>query len=221
MGNSVRPAGLVAGVNVMPDDLSSLIAFGGNRIGVMCSNQNTQAMFFAVHRHGQPDTSSGADSQRRTGACKLADDHINLKAPLTVAERSRARRGVTSRTGNQSPGDLLLLHAPKSDTWSSQVVSRVSDHLTRPIVLVDETRGFVHVFAAAEGVIYEKSASLTRPRFHLGRVVAVMREASGSSLRSSTSTKRSVGPMTGLVLLASSRATLRYWHMHRSLRARR
>jgi len=42
-------------VQVSADDISSVIAFGGNRIGVMWSNENTATDYFAVHNDGDGD----------------------------------------------------------------------------------------------------------------------------------------------------------------------
>jgi hypothetical protein len=69
------------------DDISSIIAFGGNKIGVFWSNQNTKNDYFSIHQDGAADTAwspeeiaigSGVNC---TGAC--ADDHINIKADST------------------------------------------------------------------------------------------------------------------------------------------
>ena len=70
----------VTGTSVTSDEISSVIAFGGDRIGIMWSNQaaTNTGYYFAVHRDGQPDTSWQPTEAARTGA-ESADDHVNLK----------------------------------------------------------------------------------------------------------------------------------------------
>ncbi|MGI8606599.1 MAG: hypothetical protein ACR2L0_05515, partial [Gaiellaceae bacterium] len=47
----------VSGTSVTSDDISSLIAFGGNKLGVMWSNQNADADYFAVLSDTAADSS--------------------------------------------------------------------------------------------------------------------------------------------------------------------
>jgi hypothetical protein len=69
------------GTSVTVDDNSAVIAFGGNRIGVMWSNQTTSndAMYFATHVDGQPDASWEAARTAIQGP-STTDDHISLKS---------------------------------------------------------------------------------------------------------------------------------------------
>ena len=48
------------------DDISSVIAFGGNRIGVMWSNQATSAMYFAIHNDADADNVWPVTPRRRS-----------------------------------------------------------------------------------------------------------------------------------------------------------
>ena len=71
-------------VNVSGDDISSVVDFQGDKIGVMWSNQSTSKMYFAVHLDGdadnvwQPEQTALPGPNDCSGAC--ADDHINLKS---------------------------------------------------------------------------------------------------------------------------------------------
>ena len=70
-----------AAANVTVDDNSALIAFGGNKMGLMWSNQGSSnyAMWFAVHQDAAADTTWSAGEQALQGGGS-ADDHINLKS---------------------------------------------------------------------------------------------------------------------------------------------
>ena len=62
---------------ISSDDMSSIIAFGGNKVGLMWSNQATNAMYFAVHSDAAADTVWTVETA--TSGPGIADDHINLK----------------------------------------------------------------------------------------------------------------------------------------------
>ena len=62
---------------ISSDDISSIIAFGGNKVGLMWSNQATNAMYFAVHSDAAADTVWTVETA--TSGPGIADDHINLK----------------------------------------------------------------------------------------------------------------------------------------------
>ena len=72
------PFALSAAGTVDGDDISSLIAFGGNKIGLMWSDQDASADRFAIHTDGQTDTTWSAAETALSGS-GLADDHLNLK----------------------------------------------------------------------------------------------------------------------------------------------
>src|SRR4051812_36003663 len=67
--------------DVTVDDNSALIAFGGNRVGIMWSNQGStdDGMYFAVHDDGQPANSWSASETVIQGH-DSADDHMSLRA---------------------------------------------------------------------------------------------------------------------------------------------
>jgi len=55
--------------NLKSDVISSVVAFEGNKVGIMWSNQNDSAMYVAHHRDGDPDgtwTASHADFDNAT-----------------------------------------------------------------------------------------------------------------------------------------------------------
>ena len=120
------------------DDISSVIAFGSNKIGVMWSNQRLDTMYFAVHSDGAPD-----DVWVRAGAAYSgsgrADDHINLKADTS------GRMFAATKT---SPDPLTVLLRRNVDaSWSAGAFGTSSDGHTRPVVVLDTTAQVVHMFA--------------------------------------------------------------------------
>src|SRR3954452_12005966 len=215
----------VAGANPDVDDISAVVAFGSNRIGVMWSNQLDGTVYWAVHPDGAPTTTwTGSVAVRGT---KLSDDHINIKT-LQADQAGRVFAAVKTSLDEAgapktSPQINLLTFKPGTGAWSSATFGTIADCHTRPIVMLDEENSQVHMFATgptasgcafsgAPGTIYEKVASLDNPVFPPGRGTPVIRDIASANMNNATSTKQSVNSRTGLVVLASNNTTKTYWH---------
>src|SRR5213078_3176998 len=127
--------------NLNSDDISSLVAFGGNKIGVMWSNQTDSAMYFAYHVDGAADTSWTAVPAVRSR--NYGDDHINLRS--LQSDASGRVFAVTKTSLNDlspaNPADplvLLFIYTP-GQAWVRQPVWQVSDAVTRPILVLDQS----------------------------------------------------------------------------------
>ena len=216
----------VDGSTVAPDDISSVVAFGRNRIGILWSNQLEETVYWAVHDDGASRTSwRGSPAVRGN---RQADDHVNIKA--VQADTSGRVFAVVKTSLDGSPNAsstdpqlLLLNYKPGTGAWSSTPVATIADCHTRPQLMLDEGHQQVHVFATAPssggcpypgapGTIYQKSASMTDPVFGTGRGTPVIRQADSPYMNDVTSTKQSVTAESGIVLLASNTSTKRYWH---------
>ena len=225
---TVMPA---AGANPSVDDISAVVAYGQNRVGVMWSNQLDDTMYWAWRNDSEPESSWHAGIAVR--GSHLPDDHMNLKtlqadsAGRVFAAVKTSLDEVSSSTSTNAQLNLLVFK-PATGSWSSTLFGTVADCHTRPLVLLDTTNSQVHVFATAPtasgcpyagapGTIYEKSAPLDNPTFPSGRGTAVIRDASSENMNNVTSTKQSVNAQTGLVVLASNDSTERYWHADISL----
>jgi hypothetical protein len=182
----------VAGTSVSTDDISSVIAFGPGRIGVMWSNQATSAMYFATHVDGAADT-TWEPSRTAIQGPSNADDHINLKSLQSDGGATVFAAVKTSLTAANAPLIMLLVRDPATGSWSSYPVGRVSDHQTRPIVLLDTQHRVLHVFLTAPeagGAIYEKTSPIDAISFAQGLGTPVMVDASNPGLNNATSTKQ-------------------------------
>jgi PKD repeat protein len=202
----------VSSTNVKTDDISSLIAFGGNKIGVMWSDQNTATDFFAVHSDAQPDNVWTIETALQGPG--LADDHINLKTDSSGRVYAAVK---TSKTSNPDPLIMLLVRSA-AGTWSNHVFGLEQDNHTRPIVEIDEEHGILHMFATSSGSggsIMEKTTPLNSISFAPGKGTPVITDADGV-VNNATSTKQNVSSTTGLVVLAHSSKTV-YFHAFDSL----
>jgi PKD repeat protein len=207
------------------DDISAVVAFGGNRIGVMWSNQVASVMYFAIHADGiQRDT--WEVSRAAVPGPNMADDHVNLKQlqgdpsgrVFAAVKTSLDDAGATT----SAPLILVLARDPATGDWSSYPFGRISDCHTRPILMLDSEHQVLHVFATAPdsgcpfsgaaGTIFEKTSPMANISFPLGRGTPVIRDSASPNLNNATASKQSVSTATGLVVLASNDVTKRYWH---------
>jgi PKD repeat protein len=203
---------VISSTAVKGDDISSVIAFGGNKIGVMWSDQNASKDVFGIHADDQADNVWSFENALQGPG--LADDHINLKTDGAGRVFAAVK---TSKSASADPLTMLLVRGPAGG-WSSAVFGRVQDHHTRPIVEIDEVNGIVHMFATSpesSGQIYEKASPISSISFPTGLGTPIIKDAD-AKVNNVTSTKQNVGPSTGLVVLASGSAT-HYWHNFFSL----
>ncbi len=208
-GTPFVPA-VTGAANLKADDISSIVSFGPGRIGLMWSNQTVPAMYFSVHNDGDPDTAWQA-SEVALGGSKNADDHINLKADATGRVWAATKTSQTSAAQTIVP----VLVRGASGGWTTHPVWRVSDGMTRPILVLDEENQEVRVFATAPeggGIVYTKRSSMSGVSFPVGVGDIFIRDASIDRINDVTSAKINVTSATGLVVLASQGTDKRYWH---------
>ncbi|HEX2575797.1 MAG TPA: DNRLRE domain-containing protein [Aquihabitans sp.] len=196
---------------VSSDDLSSVVSFGGNRIGVLWSNQDDDTMYFAARTDSDPVDTWGPVEVAYRGT-NAADDHINLK---NVADQGgRVLAAVKTSTSGTAPLVHLLARNPATGAWTSHVFGTGSDNHTRPIVVVDRGGQAAHMFATSGqsgGSIYRKVAPLSSLSFAPGKGTPVLTDAAEPDINNATSTKQAVDASTGLVVLATNDTTRRYW----------
>ena len=197
--------------DVSDDDISSVVRFGGNKVGVMWSDTrdvNDDKILFSVHQDGTPATTWSTPEEAVNGR-KMADDHINLKAD------SKGRIFAVTKTkfsGATKPGTMLLRRTT-AGKWKHFTVSRGSLDHTRPIVLLDQRHNRIRVFEGSthNNAVFMKSSRLSRPSFPVLRAGARVIKDNGSKMGNPTSTKQRVS-RGHFVVLATNPETKRYWH---------
>ncbi len=220
-GSPFTPA-ITGDTSLSSDDVSSVIAFGGNRIGVMWSNQANSHMYFSSHRDGDPDT-TWSSSEAATSGSGSADDHINLKTDSS----GRVYAAVKSSFTSSSAVLTHLLVRAAGGGWSDHPFGTVANSQTRPIVLVDEPNATLHVFVTGAypgrssgqsgGTIYEKTAPFSTMDFPTGAGTPVIQDPSSADMNNASSTKQNVGSASGIVVLATNDSTGFYWHANETL----
>jgi len=203
---------------VLGEDISSAVAFGPGRVGVMWSDQATNRMLFVHHEDGADDASWSTVEVVAEGVGS-ADNHLNLKTFERDGARLVAAAVKTSLDAVADPNPLasqiLVMIREADGRWTGVEAGRVQDHHSRPILLIDEVRRLLYVAAQSPfngGVIHLKRASLDNPTFDTGLGEVLLASDLDARIANATSTKQSISPDTGLVVMASDDGTGRFLH---------
>ena len=203
---------------VASDDIATLVAFNG-RVGVMWSDQDNDAIRFAVHADTAADGTWTVENA--LAGPNLADDHINLK---TLTQDSQGRVYAVVKTSRGDAGEpvtdpsIVVLQRTSTGTWTSATASQVGDKLTRAQIVLDTSNDRLYVLMATEsgGTVYYKSAPLGALSFPTGKGTPFV-QWSGASINDPSTAKHPVTAETGLVVLASDDDAHRYYHGELSL----
>jgi hypothetical protein len=202
------PFTLPGGTGLTADDISSVVSFGGNRVGIMWSDQTDDQMKFAVHTDSTSSDTSWSGPEVAVSGSNIADDHINLKADASGRVYAATKTSASSGTN-----PLILLNVRTSQgAWSTEVFGTVQDNQTRPILVLHEARRRLYMFATWDqsgDVIYMKETSMDSPAFASGRGTPVI---DAPDVNNATASKQSVTDASGLVVQASADATDLHWH---------
>jgi len=218
-----------------PDDISAVVSYGKNKIGVMWSDQLTGSVWWASRTDGtSPTASSSWNFQPAIQGKGQADDHMNLKS-LQSDTTGRVFAAVKTSLNDVSsdptlPQLLLLVFKPGTGAFTQSKISSVGDCVSRPQIVLDTQNNLVHAFQTAPatsvsgcaysgvaGSIYEKTASMDNPSFGSGRGTPVIQSASSSNMNDVTTAKQGVDSSTGIVVMASDNVAKRYWYSDRPL----
>ena len=204
------------------EDISSIIEFGGGRIGVLWSNQLDGRYYFSVHLESEPDPAVWQTRETAFEDATLpnaADDHVNLATSNDGHVLAVIKHGAN--VGSQ-PLVTVIKRDPATGVWSSAIFGRRTDQHTRGIVLFDSDTDSVYVFASSEsfspGSVYYKTAHLSALNFSpgLGRVF-VRSFTADDRINNPTSTKQPVNGTTGLLVLASDENGPTRYYFHNNL----
>ncbi len=200
--------------SVKSDDISSVISFGGSKIGIMWSNQSKQITYFAVHSDTAGDRTWQTEEKALGGGvhCSVdcSDDHINLKADSAGRVYAAVK---TSEESSASPRIRLLVRST-AGSWASYTFATKKYGHTRPIVLLDEQHNRLYMFATAPeaaGNIYYKTTALDDIEFSDGLGRTFIDTPQDTKINDATSTKQNLTTQTGMLVLASDDETTHYY----------
>jgi hypothetical protein len=209
------------------DDISAIIAFGGNSVGVMWSDERTDGsnlthFRFRTHSDAAADgtwgtTVSAASGQTdEDGIETFAEDHLSLTKPSANSGEILA----AVKTNNSANHIRILRRNPSTGAWSSHVVVGEGLSVSRPHVVVDSTNARAYVFyvgpenfSALDANIYYKSAPLSTLSFTTGGLGTPYINDSNVRITDVSLSKHSVtSAMGGILGIASGDNNRTYYH---------
>ncbi|MGN7147474.1 CBM96 family carbohydrate-binding protein [Arthrobacter sp. SAFR-179] len=220
--------------NVSVDDTSAVIAFDGNKMGLMWSRQvgdATDGMYWSYHVDGAPNT-AWTDPVAAVSGQRSSDDHMNLKWLDSSGGRVFAAVKTSFITASEP---LIQVLALNGTSWTAHPIATVSECPNRVIVLIDESTQMLRTFAtypkpdgttnagacsSSGGAIYEKSTPLDNINFTTAKTARIV--DSDQYVHNVTSTKQNLNSAargtanSGLLVIADVNATSRYWHFYDS-----
>jgi len=140
---TTTPVVLQTGINA--DDICSIVAFGGNKVGVFWSDQNRDQFGFRIHSDGDVPTAWAAMELADSGSGH-ADDHINL------AYDSTGR--VFAITKDDS--DRMRVHRRNTNGSWTTVTDVVGASGTRGVIMVSESDAKLYILYTRWGVTPER-----------------------------------------------------------------
>ncbi|MBD1538167.1 Ig-like domain-containing protein [Arthrobacter sp. S13_S34] len=224
----------VADPKPAPDDISAIVAYGNKKIGVMWSDTPAGTVYWATRTDGtSPTAASSWNVQSAVQGKGQADDHLNIKTLLADPSGNvyaAVKTSLDSSTDKTLPQLQLLVFRPGTGSFTRSTIATLADCVTRPQILLDTTNKVVRAFHTAPstsvsgcaysgvpGSIYEKTASMDNLVFGSGRGTPVIQDGASANINDVTTTKQGVNATTGVVVMASNKATQRYWFSDRSL----
>lgn len=204
--------------NVQGDDISSVSAFGGNRIGVFWSDQNSRRHLFAWRSdtdavdaawHHETAYGNGVGGCPTSTSPLCADDHINIKVyqgKIFVAVKSSLNDAPSP-----APGDPLisLLRRSTGGVWSASTVATVSQNVTRPVVILSPSQSKIWVWGTRGSEVDVWESSFSSPSFTSTAFVPWVK---GVKANDATTTKQVTTLQSGVVVEVSVTARNQYWH---------
>ena len=208
-------------------DMSSVIAFGGDKIGILWGNQNPvldlsdRKYFFSIHNDSDADslwqpredvlpalTGQGDNNP-------VADDHINVHAISNHATLNGTIFAALklSFSGTSNPR-IVVAKRDVGGSWSHATFGTGADDHTRPILVCDTDSDSIFVLAksgSGDG-IFMKSAHFNSLTFSSGFGRPFIQSLVYPDANNPTSTKQCLDASTGIVILASDKDNKFYLH---------
>ena len=197
-------------------EVGSLVSFD-DRVGMIWSDQAAHGYRFASHRAGD-DPTVWTREVAATGLT-LPDNHVGIRrvpgqAGDTLVAVVKTSDGAVA--SDRVPGRIGMLVRAPGGKWSTVPVSGLADGLTDPSILVDLVTRTVHVFAAHDVGIVEKTAPLDDLRFQPG-IGEIFINGAGHQLTYPTTAKDAADARSGLVVLATDSESFSYRHAEEAL----
>jgi hypothetical protein len=189
----------------------------GARVTLVWNRVADDALRVAQHADGADpatwttDSTTVAGLRDAPGGLSIRTVTTDAGSRLFVAFETAPDRRVNANT--LAPGSIVMVR-DADGAWSNVQLGRVKDHLTSPILIVDQSHAILVAvaFVPSSGTIVYKQSALDKVSFESGRGSDLVASTSDPNLQNPTSTKQAVDLTAGLVVLGADDGTGHYAH---------
>jgi hypothetical protein len=207
-----------------PQDIGAIIAFGGNSVGVMWSDERQvggQTFFrFRSHADSAADGNWNDPEIAGSGAGGWSEDHLDLTLPSANSGEILA---AVKTNGSQQNHVQVLRRSPATGVWTTNTVAGGSNAVitvSRPHIVVDATNARVYVFfispenfGATDANIYYKAAPLSTLAFTTSGLGTAFTDDANVRITDVSLSKHPVtAAMGGILGIASGDSNETYYH---------
>lgn len=195
--------------------IHTILAYGSST-AILWNDEMAGAVYFTSHNSADA-ADVWTDSVAVVQDAFLTDDHISarsLEGPNGAAIYVMIKTSRDLLADVPDDSQMLLLELQPGGEWVGHVYGRVRDRLTKPLLLIDEERRQLHLFAVApfgRGSVYYKTTSADAIDLSAGRGTPFL-ATRDRGITLPTSTKQNLTAESGLVILASDEVTGHYVH---------
>jgi hypothetical protein len=192
---------------VVANDVSSVIAFNGDRIGVFWTDQSDGSFQFQVHLDADLPTAWQTLEVVDSGT-NLADNHVHLQAAADGRVFAVAKTSLTLA----SDPDIVLYVRSASGTWSSRFPMNLvgAPNATRPNVKLSPSENLAYIFytnlnnGSTGGIIELRTTDMDTISFSPATTFIAY---AGSRFNDVSSTKDGFTPASGVLAVAKDHIT--------------
>jgi hypothetical protein len=189
----------------------------GTQVTVVWNDVSDETLHVAQHADGV-DPGTWTTSSTTVAGLRDAPGGLSIRTVVTdgssrlfVAFETAADHSANANS--LAPGAIVMIR-DADGAWSSVQLGRVKDHLTSPILLVDERNATLVAvaFIPSTGTIVYKQSPLDRPIFESGRGTDLIASSTDPGIQDPTSTKQVIDLAGGVVVLGADDGTGHYAH---------
>ncbi|HKZ80263.1 MAG TPA: IPT/TIG domain-containing protein, partial [Pyrinomonadaceae bacterium] len=192
-----------SGGSTVTQEVAPIVHFGGNKVGIIYSNQPSVKIGFRYHNDGDPENVWSTEEIVNSGLGHLgvggvADNHMSLRS-------APDGRVFVVAKDSDGAGFINLYIRGAAGGWSPPVLVDVDPHaaVTRPTMALDLEQSQVYVFYsdATSNFMYMNKANMTNPVF-----APACPYVSHPAVWDATTTRQNVKASTGLWAVGSTGA---------------
>ena len=145
-------AALPQTTTIWDEDIAAIVAFGsggGAGVGVLWSDQNSDAFYFSAHLDSEADPGTWVARETAYGGAHVADNHISVKTNPSNEVVAAVKTDLNVATDPS----IVVIHRASGGGWDTHTVSTDAQDGTRPYLLIDAGANQAVVYLTAPAIV--------------------------------------------------------------------